>query len=929
MPSRPGPRRRPATDRTPEPAAPPGPGAPLETYRRKRDPERTLEPFGGSASAPAPAPPTPGTSYSARFVVQQHWARSMHFDLRLELEGVLKSWAVPKGPSIRAEEKRLAVHVEDHPIEYADFEGVIPAGNYGAGSVIVWDRGTFRSFKPEDVHEQYARGKLELELFGHKLGGRWTLVRMSRSDKEWLLLKKVDAAAADVDTLERWPRSVISGLTVQEMRDARGWLDALRTHVAALGAPRADLRAKDVRPMLATLAETPFSGPDWVFEIKYDGVRVIAERRGDEVRMLGRSGEDITARYPEIAAALRALAVERFVLDGEIVAFDDSGKPSFARLQKRMLLHRPRDVAVAVARVPVRAVFFDAVAIEGHDLRKLPLLDRKECLARALPPAGIVQSGDHVAEHGEAFYAAVSEMGLEGMIAKRARSRYEGKRSSEWVKIKCQRRQEFVIGGYTEPRSGGRRFGALHVGLHDGDRLVHVTRVGSGFDDAMQERLWAQLEPLRRADSPFGGSGPSGRGDHWVEPRLVCEVRFTEWTTDGGLRHPIFIGLRTDVKPADVRREVVPEIGDAADGGPDGGGATDAADAEGGEAGAERAGRDPAAGRRRGAAPAGAAGAQGATARETAARSAAARETAAREVRLSNLRKVFWPDDGYAKGDLIAYYDAVAPLMLRYLRERPVVLTRYPDGIRGKSFFQKDAPVYVPDWMRTETVYSKDTDREIRYFVLDDPESLRYVANLGTIPIHMWSARCGSLERPDWLVLDLDPKGAPFAHVIEVARALRAILDELELPSHVKTSGATGLHILIPLGRRYTHEECRSFARLLAMLGLEAKPGISTLARPLHARGGKVYIDWGQNGHGNTIVAPYALRPIPGAPASCPLRWSEVNAKLDPSRFTLRTLPKRFERMEDPLAGVLGAGVEMGAAIAAIERRLKRKEGPA
>jgi len=882
--------------------------ASLETYRRKRDPERTLEPFG--AGAPGRAPEAPAATASAasagpiaRFVVQQHWARNLHCDLRLELEGVLKSWAVPKGPSVRAEEKRLAVHVEDHPLEYANFEGVIPAGNYGAGSVIVWDRGTYGSFKPEDIREQYARGKLELELFGHKLGGRWTLVRMSKSEKDWLLLKKVDGAASDQDALERWPRSVISGLTVQEMRDVPGWLAGLRAHVAALKAPRGDLRADRVQHMLATLAEAPFSRRGWVFEIKYDGVRVIAERRGEDVRMLGRSGEDITARYPEIAAALRGLTVEQCVLDGEIVAYDGSGRPSFGRLQKRMLLSRPRDIAAAMARVPVRAVFFDCLALEGHDLRKLGLLDRKECLGRILPPAGVVQAGDHVAEQGEAFFEAASEMGLEGMIAKRADSPYAGRRSADWVKIKCQRRQEFVIGGYTEPRGGARHFGALHVGVYDAGQLRHVTRVGSGFDGVMQDELWRQLQPLSRPESPFVASGPAGRGNHWVEPQLVCEVRFTEWTSDGGLRHPIFIGLRTDRKPEEVQREgetdAVLETDEAS---------TDFADAE-------ADGPDAAA-----------AGPSGSSAGPRS--RAAPPDAVPREVRLSNLRKVFWPDEGYTKGDLIAYYDAVAPLMLPYLRDRPVVLTRYPDGIKGKSFFQKDAPVFVPDWMRTESVYSKESDREIRFFVLDDPESLRYVANLGTIPIHMWSARSGTLERPDWLVLDLDPKGAPFAHVIEVARALHELLEELELPSYPKTSGQAGLHILVPLGRRYTHEECKTFARVLATLVLQAKPEISTMARPLHARGGKVYIDWGQNGHGVTIVAPYSLRPIPGAPASCPLKWSEVNGRLDPARFTMRTLPARFEKMDDPLADVMGEGVDMGVAIAAIEERMKRKADP-
>ena len=859
---------RPAAEKPPE-------ATPLEAYRRKRDPERTLEPFGG------PAKPAALDGAPPRFVVQEHWARNLHFDLRLEMDGVLKSWAVPKGPSIRAEEKRLAVHVEDHPLEYANFEGIIPAGNYGAGSVIVWDRGTYGTFKPEDLREQYRRGLMELVIDGHKLGGKWTLVRL-RSGKEWLLLKKADGAAADVDVLERSPRSVICGLTVQEMKDAAGWLASLRTHVASLGAPRGRVRAESLKPMLATSAEEPFTRAGWVFEIKYDGVRVVAERDGEAVRMFGRSGEDITARYPEVAEALRGLVPGQLVLDGEIVAYDDSGRPSFGRLQKRMLLSKPRDVVAAMARVPVRAVFFDCLALEGHDLRSLPLVARKDCLARALPPAGVIAAGDHVERQGAAFFEAVSEMGLEGMIAKRADSKYvAGKRSADWIKIKAQRRQEFVIGGWTDARDA-RRFGALHVGVYEEGSLRHVTRVGTGFDGASQDAVWRAMAPLVRDTSPFGDTAPKGRENHWVEPQLVCEVRFTEWTADGGLRHPVFLGLRTDRRPDEVvredRREEVEAVVEPAAPAPPATGAVRTPDPE------------------------------------------------PREVRVTNPKKVFWPEPGYTKGDLVAYYESVAPLLLPYLRDRPVVLTRYPDGIAGKSFYQKDAPVFVPDWVRTETVYSKDTDRDIRFFVIDDVETLRYVANLGTIPIHMWSSRSGSLERPDWLVLDLDPKGAPFAHVITVAKALRKMLDELELPSYPKTSGQAGLHILVPLGRKYTHEECRTFARLLGMLGLEATSDIATMARPLHARGGKVYIDSGQNGHGITIVAPYSLRPTAGASASCPLHWKEVNEKLDPAKFTLRTLPERFAKMDDPLRGVLGPGVDMAKAIAGIEKRLRGRE---
>ncbi|HYB44832.1 MAG TPA: non-homologous end-joining DNA ligase, partial [Candidatus Methylomirabilis sp.] len=432
--------------------------------------------------------------------------------------------------------------------------------------------------------------------------------------------------------------------------------------------------------------------------------------------------------------------------------------------------------------------------------------------------------------------------------------------------------------------------GALHVGLYEDGQLVYASKVGSGLGGAALERLWRELRPLARPTPPFDRGGPSGRGHHWVEPRLVCEVRFTEWTDEGGLRHPTFLGLRPDKRPEECRHEPPPEIPPLA--GPD---ADRPAESVGGG--------DPQ--------PEGADDAE-----------SAPPPGEARELKLTNLDKVFWPADGLTKGDLIAYYEAVAPFLLPYLAERPLVLTRYPDGIAGKSFFQKDAPDFVPGWVRTERIYSKDADREIDYFIVDDARVLAYVINLGTIPLHLWSARLSSLDRPDWLILDLDPKGAPFTDVVEVARALRRILDELELPSFVKTSGATGLHIMLPLGARYTHEESRTFARLLALLGVERTPEIATIARPIRARDGKVYVDFGQNGHGRTIVSPYSVRPLPGAPVSCPLRWSEVTPRLDPSRFTIRTAPARFARTGDPLAPVLTGSIDVAAAIARIERRL-------
>jgi len=782
------------------------------------------------------------------------------------MDGVLKSWAVPKGPSVHAEEKRLAVHVEDHPLEYAAFEGLIPEGNYGAGAVIVWDQGTYRVVKEGDPLDHLAKGKLELEFFGYKMRGRWTLVRMSKSEKDWLFLKKVDGAAAEGELIDRYPQSVVSGLTIDEIRDVSAKMETIRKALADSGAPRANVSGRGQPFMLATLGEQPFSGKEWIFELKYDGVRVMAERDGERVTLYGRNGQNITARYPELIEPLRMLPAERFVIDGEIVAFDEEGRPSFQRLQARMHLTQPRDVKQAAAAVPVAGIFFDCLAADGYDLRRLPLLKRKNCLRLFVPAIGPVRYGDHVHEDGEAFYEAASTARLEGIVAKKAASPYAGGRSREWIKIKCLRTQLFVIGGYTAPQGSRGHFGALHLGLYDGERLVYVSRVGTGFDERLLKQIWSQLQPIRRQKSPFEAGTPTGRGHSWVEPTLVCEVRYSEWTQDGGIRHPVFVGIKEGARPEDCRFE--------------------------------KPALEP---------------------RPEPAKPAEPAESDA-AITITNPDKVFWPEERYTKGDLIAYYESVAPLLLPYLEERPLVLTRYPDGITGKSFFQKDAPDFVPAWVRTERIYSKDADRDINYFIVNDPRTLRYVVNLGTIPLHFWSSHLGALERPDWLVLDLDPKAAPFSDVIKVARLLHEMLGEIELPHYVKTSGATGLHILVPLAARYTYEEARNFARLLAMLGVEAAPEIATLARPIGSRAGKVYIDFGQNGYGRTIVAPYSVRPLPAAPVSCPLEWDEVTPRLDTSRFTIRTVPKRFEKMRDPIVPILTESIDMVDAVEQLQK---------
>ncbi|HEU4371559.1 MAG TPA: DNA ligase D [Methylomirabilota bacterium] len=852
--------------------------APLDDYRKKRDPARTPEPFG-----PARA------GEGRMFVVQKHAARRLHYDVRLEMDGVLKSWAVPKGPALKAEEKRLAVHVEDHPVEYADFEGIIPEGNYGAGAVIVWDRGWYRLVKDGPPSEQLRAGRLEVELFGHKLRGRWTLARMGGKDKEWLLLKKADGFAGGDEPVERFPESVLSGLTVEEVREGSTRVAALRAALARANAPAGDVDAARQPVMLASVGERAFSDPGWLYELKYDGVRILAARAGGEVALYGRAGQVFTPRYPEIVTALRALPLDRFVLDGEVVALDEQGRPSFQRLQNRMHLARPADVERARSTVPVSAVFFDALTLDGRDLRRLPLSERKACLALAVPARGVIRYGDHVSGQGEAFYEAAAEQRVEGVIAKRADSRYTGGRTRDWLKLKCQLRQEFVIGGWTDPQGARGWFGALHVGVYDGERLVYAGKVGTGFDEAALRRIWDHLQPLARKTSPFEAGSPTGRGHHWVEPTLVCEVRFTEWTEEGGIRHPAFLGLRDDRAPTECRREV---------------------------------GAGPFAqyGIRSGTLPPLPGDTPPAPVARATPEPTGPREARERWATITNPRKIFWPDEGYTKSDLVGYYEMVAPWLLPYLRGRAVVLTRYPDGITGKSFYQKDAPTWVPAWVRTARIRAEGVGRDIDYFVVDDVETLRYVANTGTIPLHLWASRLESLDRPDWLVLDLDPKGAPFTDVVKVALALRALLERLELPSYPKTSGATGLHVLLPLGARYSYEEARTFARLLATLAVEAVPAIATIARMIRTRGGKVYVDFGQNGPGQTIVAPLAVRPLPGAPVSAPLRWPEVTARLDPSRFTIRTAPARLEKLGDPMAPVLGAGVDIAAALARLDR---------
>jgi len=870
---------------------------PLEHYRAKRSLQRTPEP-AGSVSTGAEA------ATGGLFVVHKHAARRLHFDLRLEMEGVLRSWAVPRGPSYDTADKRLAVLVEDHPLEYGDFEGLIPEGNYGAGAVIVWDRG--RWVPVGDPFEGLAKGKLLFELRGLKLHGMWTLVKIKKAEKEWLLIKERDAFASSAGAMPA-EESVLSGLTVEDLKAGRTPVDTLRAELVKLGAPRREVQPDAVNLMLAEPRDHAFSGAGWLFELKLDGYRVLGTRH-DTARLLSRNRNDLTACFPEVVRALRALPLDRLLLDGEVVALDETGRPSFQRLQQRGQLRRPLDIRQATVNFPVTFFVFDLLAFEDFDLRPLPLSARKTLLRKVVPASGVIRFLDHFEEDGEVLYQQVQKLGLEGIIAKRADSPYRAGRSANWLKIRTRRSDDFVVVGFTAPKRSRSGFGALYLAQYVDGALTYTGRAGSGFSEIQLSRVRAQLEGIRRDDAPCGGPIPEGKGASWVEPHLVCEVEYTEWTEEGLLRQPVFLRFREDKTPGECvgsgaagqRGSGALEpgehvtVGNVAEQIDDGA----SVDSTTGPTSPSRPSRRPAAPLPRTATP-------------------------SPRIDFTNVKKIFWPDDQYTKGDLIEYYRSIAPWILPYLVDRPVVLTRYPDGIAGKSFFQKDAPGFVPEWIRTERMWSEQAEREIDYFVCDDEPSLLYLINLGTIPLHVWASRTSTIDRPDWLVLDIDPKEAPFANVVRVALAAHALCEEIGLPNLVKTSGSSGLHVLVPLAGQCRYDEARSLGELLARVVTAGLPDISTLTRQVSRRAGKVYIDYLQIGAGRLIVAPFSVRPLPGAPVSTPLRWSEVNERLDIRSFTIGNVPARMRKLKrDPMREVLELKPDLGGALQRLSGRL-------
>ncbi|MEM7079106.1 MAG: DNA ligase D [Pseudomonadota bacterium] len=823
----------------------------LDAYRAKRNPGQTPEPFGRLH--------IPATD--SLFVVQQHAARHLHFDLRLEHRGVLKSWAVPKGLSNDPADKRLAMATEDHPLDYADFEGEIPPGAYGAGHVIVWDRGHYEPLK--DMEEGLAAGKLLFNLHGRKLHGRFTLVRLKTRDssgQEWLCIKEQDGYADSENKFSN--TSVLSGLTLQQRANPAPKARAVRRLAHKLSDAEA-ARARAPKPMLAKTSEA-HNRRGWVWELKYDGYRVLACKDDQGVRLHTRNGHLITDRFPEICQVLTHLPVEHFVIDGEVVVHDTAGRPDFNLMQQRARSLSAHQISVAAITSPATYYCFDLIQCAGRDLTACTLLERKSLLRSLLPDKSALTYSEHVVEQGRKTFAAAEAMGIEGVVGKLAASPYRSGRSGEWVKARHQRTADLVVVGWSPAQRNPQDMGSLALAEYRGGVLTYAGHAGSGLGQALRARLLKKHKSLSRKTPTVGDLPAALKTTHWWRASLVVEVAFSEYTASGHLRHPSILRLRDD-KPA---AECISHFDDPS-------AAPTPAPAP----------RDP--------------------------------------VTITNPDKVFFPAPDFRKADLVRYYRQVARWMLPYLADRPIVLTRFPDGVDGKSFYQRDAPDYVPNWLRRETLWSESTEREVDYFIVQNEEDLAYLANMGTLPIHMWHSRIAQIDRPDWCVLDLDPKDAPFDDVITLANAIGSLCDEVDLPAFVKTSGASGLHVLMPLDGQLDHNQARTLGELLARVIVQRHPEIATVERLVRARKGRVYVDFMQNGHGRLIVAPFAVRAEPAASVSMPLGWHEVKRGLHNHNFHIGNAVARLRRRDaDPNHRLLREQADLARVLALLAEHL-------
>lgn len=824
----------------------------LEEYRRKRDFERTREPAGG-----ADKESVTGNLY----VMHKHAASHDHFDLRLEQDGVLRSWALPKGPSLEPGEKRLAVEVEDHPLEYGEFEGVIPEKSYGGGTVMLWDRGTWQlkgKSKPD---------RIDIELDGERLKGSWTLTRMSgkRQDKHgrnWLMIKRHDdQPRMDASLTVDLDESIVSGRSMGEIaedRDDTWGADTLEVpDPGDLDGARKARLPKELKPQLATLArEVPTQG-EWIHEIKLDGYRLLARIEKGDVRLITRNGKDWTQRFAEIARALEPLPVDSALLDGEVVAMGKDGISRFGELQEALSSGRTSALVYQL---------FDLPYLAGYDLAGVPLLQRKRTLAALLEAAGM-QSGtgtirysDHLDAHGEAFHARACQMGLEGIICKRADSRYQQKRSRDWLKVKCVSHEEFVVGGYTEPSGSRSGFGSLLMGAYGKQGLIYAGRVGTGFSHRLLERLSATLQELEVKRSPFHDNVPDSRAVHWVRPELVIEVEFTERTRDGRLRHPAFRGLREDRNPEEIRMTPTKEM------------------AAEGTSTQDQTPNKPAARKRKD-------------------------ETSLLGVRLTSPDRVLFPEQGLTKLDLARFYEQIHEWVLPHLARRPLSLVRCPQGRNDECFFQKHPRSAIPDSVPRIDVPEKKGSAE--YVYVESAADLIGLVQAGALEIHPWGSRIDHLEQPDGLVFDLDPdEGIAWQEILRVAGTLRERLESLGLTPFLRTTGGKGLHLVVPIEPSAEWDRAKAFAKGVAEAHAKDDPQRLTTNMSKAKREGRIFIDYLRNGRGATAVASYTVRARQNAPVAVPIRWDELNAALRADRYNVQNLRRRLAALrEDPWAG--------------------------
>lgn len=815
--------------------------------------------------------------------------------------GALLSFAVPHGPTLDPDDKNLAVRTEEHPLEYLDFEAVIPRGNYGAGPMICWDRGAVR-YLETSAEDGLAAGKIDFQLWGYKLRGRFALVKLKddQAPKAWLLIKKTDAhAKKGSKIIVEQPRSVLSGLTVDELELAEKTAGDILARAIALGAKKGDVDGRSVQPMLCSTLEgqAPIPTSGYIAELKLDGVRVVADKKEEEVFLTYRSNRDTTPAYPEVARAVKALVLDRVVLDGEIVAFDDEGLPNFQKLAQRIHLSEKWNVERAMLACPVVYLVFDVLAIGDRVTTDLPLLARRDLVKRIVPGTGVIRALDFVDGHITELLDFCRARKLEGVVAKRADSPYrKAKRTNDWIKIKCERDESFVVIGWTVGNDGRARLGALDLGSYDEDGTLIVRgKVGSGLSEKTIDLLLPRLEASKIKEKLFIGpldSAPNGR--MYVRPEIVVSVRYLGWSDDGRLRFPTFRGIDPDRAPKDCHAA------------PHDDKKVHAPSLEAPRFQKEAARRAEAVG-------------------DSQQPSSSRRSHPVKRAQLTNQDKIFWPEEGLTKGDLCRYYERISNTMLPYLRDRPVVIVRYPDGVHGKNFFQWNVPWGFPAWMRHIPLDKKDVEgKKKRVFLVNDVESLLTVINLGCIPMHVLAKREFTLDQCDWCTIDFDVQLATFANGVTMALALKEMLDRIGIPSYPKTSGQTGLHVLFPMGPGVGFETAQMLTVLLGKILAQRFPEIGTMERAdVKKRGHRVYIDVFQTHERKTIVAPYSVRAYKGARVSTPITWAELAAGIDPGDFTITTVPDRVEKLGDPMRKMLDDKPDIASAVAKLGKLVK------